>query len=68
LPAAYRWLQEAVRVAREQEAAGFELKAACELAEHPAATKADRQALAQLLDGLQEGRDTPDYRRGLALT
>jgi tetratricopeptide (TPR) repeat protein len=68
MPAAYRWLREAVRVAREQEAAGFELKAACELAEHPDATDADRQALARLLNGLEEGRDTPDYQRGVALT
>ncbi|HXC59772.1 MAG TPA: hypothetical protein VN645_10685, partial [Steroidobacteraceae bacterium] len=65
--AAHQWLQEAVRMARSQEAPGFELKAACAVAEHPAATADDRQALAKLLDSFTEGRDTGDYRRGRAL-
>jgi tetratricopeptide (TPR) repeat protein len=63
-----RWLRESVRVAREQEAPGFELRSACELAEHDTAREADRQALQRLLDGLSEGLDTPDYLRGRALT
>ncbi|HET9472969.1 MAG TPA: AAA family ATPase, partial [Steroidobacteraceae bacterium] len=62
--AAYRWLQEAVRVARQQEARGFELKAACSLVAHPSSTAEDRQELAHLLDDLTEGHDIPDVLRG----
>jgi len=60
---AFRWLQEAVRVAREQEAPGFELKAALALAEHPAAGKGEENALADILTAFTEGLDTKDYLR-----
>jgi DNA-binding winged helix-turn-helix (wHTH) protein/tetratricopeptide (TPR) repeat protein len=65
--AAYKWLQEAVRVAHAQEAPGFELKAACELAEHLSATDADRKALAGLVASLAEGHDIPDMQRARRL-
>jgi DNA-binding winged helix-turn-helix (wHTH) protein/tetratricopeptide (TPR) repeat protein len=61
---AYRALQEAVRLARAQEAPGFELKAAIALAEHPSRTSADIEALASLLGSLDEGSDTGDVVRG----
>lgn len=62
-----KWLREAVRTAREQEAAGFELKAACALVEHPSSTDDDRIALKTLLASLSEGADTRDYQRGMSL-
>jgi DNA-binding winged helix-turn-helix (wHTH) protein/tetratricopeptide (TPR) repeat protein len=65
--AGYRWLTEAVKLAREQEAPGFELKAACALAEHPASTTGDRDALGYLVASLAEGRDIPDMRRAREL-
>jgi DNA-binding winged helix-turn-helix (wHTH) protein/tetratricopeptide (TPR) repeat protein len=65
--ASYRWLQEAVRTAREQEAAGFELKAANALAAHSASTANDRHSLKALLEGFTEGHDTADYQRGMSL-
>jgi hypothetical protein len=61
--AAYRVLGEAVRIARQQQAAGFELKAACALVEHPASAAGDREALAKLIAGITEGHDIPDMRR-----
>jgi len=61
--AAYRWLHEAVRIARSQEAQGFELKAACARVEHPLSTAADRAELAALFESLTEGRDIPDMQR-----
>jgi len=61
--AAYHWLQEAVRVARAQEAAGFELKAACALVEHPASSADDRKGLEKLLASLTEGATEPEVRR-----
>jgi DNA-binding winged helix-turn-helix (wHTH) protein/tetratricopeptide (TPR) repeat protein len=61
--AALKWLHEAVRIAREHESLGFELKAACALAEHPGATENDRAALAELLGKFTEGLDTKDYLR-----
>jgi DNA-binding winged helix-turn-helix (wHTH) protein/tetratricopeptide (TPR) repeat protein len=64
---AHHWLREAVRIAREQEAPGFELKAANALVSHPASTPDDRAALKSLLEGLTEGRDTADHRRGMSL-
>jgi DNA-binding winged helix-turn-helix (wHTH) protein/tetratricopeptide (TPR) repeat protein len=54
---AYRWLREAVRTAREQEAPGFELKAARALAAHPDATPDDHVALQTLIESLPEGLD-----------
>jgi hypothetical protein len=66
--AAHGWLQEARRVAREQEAPGFELKVAIELVQHPSSTQLDRDELARLLESITEGRDTRDYQRGLALS
>jgi DNA-binding winged helix-turn-helix (wHTH) protein/tetratricopeptide (TPR) repeat protein len=66
--AAYQWLREARRTAREQHASGFELKAAIALVEHPQSSGEDRQALATLLATLVEGHDTRDYRRGVQLT
>jgi DNA-binding winged helix-turn-helix (wHTH) protein len=65
--AALKWLREAVHTAREQEALGFELKAALALAEHPASSADDRQGLESLLANLVEGHDTRDYRRAKAL-
>lgn len=65
--AAYHWLQEAVRMARLQEAPGFELKAACALTEHPSSTRDDRKALANLLATFTEGLDSKDYLHGQAL-
>jgi tetratricopeptide (TPR) repeat protein len=64
---AYRFLQEAVGMARTQEAPGFELKAACALVEHPASTAADREELAQLVASFTEGLDTPDVVRARRL-
>ncbi len=64
---ALHWLREAVRMAREQEAPGFELKAANALVAHSASTPDDRAALKSLLEGLTEGRDTADHQRGMAL-
>jgi tetratricopeptide (TPR) repeat protein len=51
---ACRWLKEAVRIARRQEAAGFELEAATALVEHPDATDEDREALRALARSLPE--------------
>lgn len=65
--AANRWLHEAVRVARAQEAHGFELKAACALAGHASATAADVEELAALYARLEEGRDIPDMQRAREL-
>jgi tetratricopeptide (TPR) repeat protein len=65
--AGYRWLEEAWRVSREQEASGFELKAAIALVEHPAATSGHRDALRGLLTTLTEGHDSPDVLRARAL-
>jgi DNA-binding winged helix-turn-helix (wHTH) protein/tetratricopeptide (TPR) repeat protein len=65
--AAYKWLTEAVQLARKQEAPGFELKAACALVEHPASTQSDRSALAELFASLTEGHDIPDMRRARQL-
>jgi DNA-binding winged helix-turn-helix (wHTH) protein/tetratricopeptide (TPR) repeat protein len=65
--AAYRWLREAVRMARVQEAPGFELKAASALVEHPSSTLDDRNALAELLATFTEGLDSKDYLHGQAL-
>ena len=64
---AYRFLQEAVDMARTQEAPGFELKAACALVEHPASTPADREVLGQLVASFTEGLDTPDVVRACRL-
>ena len=64
---AYRFLQEAVKMARTQEAPGFELKAACALVEHPASTAADREVLGQLVASFTEGLDTPDVVRARRL-
>jgi DNA-binding winged helix-turn-helix (wHTH) protein/tetratricopeptide (TPR) repeat protein len=61
--AAYHWLQEAVKLARSQEARAFELKAALALAEHPSSTREDREALGNLLDTFTEGHDTRDFVR-----
>lgn len=61
--AACRWFREAVRTAREQEAVGFELKAACALVENPESTDVDRAALKTLVASLTEGADTPDRQR-----
>lgn len=58
--AAYRGLTQAVQIAHQQEAAGFELKAAIARVEHPSSTPADRAALASLIAGLGEGQDIPD--------
>ena len=66
--AACRWLREAVRTAREQEAPGFELKAANALVQHPASTDEDRQALGTLLGTLTQGHETPDYQLGIRLS
>ena len=60
-------LTEAVQVARQQGAAGFELKAAIARVEHPSSTPADREALAALIAGLPEGQDIPDMRRARQL-
>jgi DNA-binding winged helix-turn-helix (wHTH) protein/tetratricopeptide (TPR) repeat protein/type II secretory pathway predicted ATPase ExeA len=65
--AARNWLREAIRTAREQQAAGFELKALLALVEHPASTADDRRELALLLESLTEGRDAPDVVRARAL-
>lgn len=65
--AAHRWLLEAVKVARAQEARGFELKAACALVEHPASTAADRAGLRELIGSFTEGFDTRDVLRGREL-
>jgi DNA-binding winged helix-turn-helix (wHTH) protein/tetratricopeptide (TPR) repeat protein len=66
-PAAYQWLRKSQRLASEQGALAFELKAALALVEHPAATANDRTALATLLDTLREGHDTTDFRRARSL-
>ena len=65
---AFAALQEAVRIARSQEAPGIELAAACELVEHPDHTASDRKALADLLGTLTEGADAPDVSRARKLT
>lgn len=62
-----KWLREAIRTARAQQAPAFELKAVNEVVAHPASDADDRKALAALLDGFAEGHDTADYRRGRAL-
>ena len=64
---ANRFLQEAVGMARTQEAPGFELKAACALVEHPSSTPADREELGQLVASFTEGLDTPDVVRACRL-
>ena len=64
---ALRWLREAVRIARAQQAQGFELKAAIALAEHPASDPADREALSALCAQLREGHDIPDMQRARQL-
>jgi predicted ATPase len=64
---AFQHLQEAVRTARDQGAAGFELKAANALVAHAGSTADDRRALQTLLGSFVEGRDTHDYRRGMSL-
>jgi tetratricopeptide (TPR) repeat protein len=66
--AAYRLLQEAVQVARSQEAPGFELKAALALAEHPSKTNDDVRALSDLVASFTEGLDTRDVLRARELT
>ena len=60
-------LREAVAMAQEQEAPGFELKVACTLVEHADSTSKDRAALAALLKELPEGLDAPDILRARAL-
>jgi tetratricopeptide (TPR) repeat protein len=65
--AAVRWLREALRVARELEAPGFELKAALALVQHPHGTPGDRDALAALLATFDEGHDTPNFRSAVGL-
>ena len=60
-------MREAVRQARQQEAPGFELKAACWLVEHPGSMPDDRTALASLLKTLPGGAVTPDTLRARAL-
>ncbi len=64
---AYGFLAEAVRVARAQEAPGFELKAGCALVEHPLSTTADLEALAAVVAGISEGHDVPDMQRARQL-
>jgi uncharacterized protein HemY len=64
---AYEFLQEAVQMARAQEAPGFELKATCALVEHPASTPADREGLGQLVASFTQGLDTPDVVRARRL-
>jgi DNA-binding winged helix-turn-helix (wHTH) protein/tetratricopeptide (TPR) repeat protein len=65
--AAYRWLHEAVQLARAQEARGFELKAALALAQHPSKTSDDVRSLAELLATFTEGLDTRDVLRAREL-
>jgi hypothetical protein len=65
--AAAHWIREALRVAREQEATGFELKAAIALIEHPHHTREDREALAALLGTIDEGHDTRDFVLAMSL-
>ncbi|HTU65778.1 MAG TPA: AAA family ATPase [Steroidobacteraceae bacterium] len=65
--AAEQGLRESVRVAREQGAPGFELKAALALVERPDASADDRRALAALLATFTEGADVPDVVRGRRL-
>jgi DNA-binding winged helix-turn-helix (wHTH) protein/tetratricopeptide (TPR) repeat protein len=65
--AAGRWLRQAVQVARDQQAQGFELKAALALAAHSTATRDDREALHTVLQSLPEGRDTRDAVRAAEL-
>jgi DNA-binding winged helix-turn-helix (wHTH) protein/tetratricopeptide (TPR) repeat protein len=65
--AAYRSLGEAVRIARQQGAPGFELKAVCARVEHEAASSADRADLARLLGEITEGADTRDVLKGREL-
>jgi tetratricopeptide (TPR) repeat protein len=59
---AYRRLTEAVQLAHQQDAAGFELKAACARLEHPASNSADREALASLVATLGAAQDVPDLQ------
>jgi tetratricopeptide (TPR) repeat protein len=66
--AALKWLREAVRIARVQEAPGFELKAACALAEHPASTPEDRTDLGRLVASFAEGLESPDAVRARRLS
>jgi len=65
--AEYKWLQESAKLARSQEACGFELKAVIALVEHASATRGDREALATLYAGLTEGQDIPDMQRARRL-
>ena len=65
--AAYKWLQEAVRTARDQEAMGFELVACCALVEHETSTADDRRRLAELTRCFTEGLDTPLLQRAKTL-
>jgi len=65
--AAERALRESVRVAREQGASGFELKAALALAERTDASADDRHALQELVATFSEGHDIPDVVRARQL-